>query len=113
VAGLSAKLRMREIVREPIGSPVSIYARTIECRIARSLGDNSFPDNSISVFNYTVTDRRSTTITDSPRDFRITNRQGDFPGGCQVTRVVGYVALGYAKPDCEKATRWRTFFAGS
>ena len=59
VAGLSAKLRMREIVREPMGSPVSIYARTIECRIARSRGDKagdiSFPDNSISVFNYTVT----------------------------------------------------------
>src|SRR5580658_7423457 len=47
VAGLSARVRMREMVREPTGSPVSMYERTTECRIARSLADSSLPDNSI------------------------------------------------------------------
>jgi hypothetical protein len=30
VAGLSERLRMREIVRDPTGSPVSMYSRTTE-----------------------------------------------------------------------------------
>ena len=45
VAGLSARWRMRDIVRDPTGSPVSMYARTIRCRISRSLGLSSLPDN--------------------------------------------------------------------
>jgi hypothetical protein len=36
---------MRESVRDPTGSPVSIYALTIRCRISRSRGLNSLPDN--------------------------------------------------------------------
>src|SRR6202012_1842115 len=45
VAGLSERLRKRESVRDPTGSPVSMYARTIECRIACSRVDNSFAGN--------------------------------------------------------------------
>src|ERR1035438_9946478 len=33
-AGLSALLRCREMVREPTGSPVSMYSRTMEVRIS-------------------------------------------------------------------------------
>jgi hypothetical protein len=33
-AGLRTLVRRREIVRDPTGSPVSIYARTIEVRIS-------------------------------------------------------------------------------
>ena len=34
VAGLSEWLRCREMVREPTGSPVSMYSRTMELRIS-------------------------------------------------------------------------------
>jgi hypothetical protein len=36
-AGLSASLRRLEMVRDPMGSPVSMYSRTIELRISRCL----------------------------------------------------------------------------
>jgi hypothetical protein len=35
VAGLRVWLRCRETVRDPTGSPVSMYSRTIEVRISR------------------------------------------------------------------------------
>jgi hypothetical protein len=36
-AGLSASLRLLEMVRDPIGSPVSMYSRTMALRISRCL----------------------------------------------------------------------------
>jgi hypothetical protein len=50
-AGLSASLRRLEMVRDPMGSPVSMYSRTIELRISRCRVGSGVSD--LIDFNYT------------------------------------------------------------